>query len=107
MTRAKGISYFTKQDLRGPNYILYPYILERENKEFREAIGVLKSYPDKYTGDLDLPTSIWRDKYKENLFLENDCIHGTNCRRMNNCSCTPDTSKRQLNRHKKKEVARY
>lgn len=81
--------------------------IERENKEFRETIRVLNSYPDKYTGELDLPTSTWRDKYKENLFLENDCIHGTNCQRMNNCSCTPDTNKHQLNRHKIKEVARY
>jgi hypothetical protein len=81
--------------------------IEKENNEFWEAVKTLSSYPHKYTGDLDLPTSVWRDKYKDDLFLENDCIHGTNCQRINNCRCTPDSNKRQLNRHKKREVARY
>jgi hypothetical protein len=81
--------------------------IENENKEFGESIRVLKSYPNKYTDDLELPTSIWGDKCKENPFLLKDCIHGTNCQRINNCSCTPDSPKRQLNRHRKKEVARY
>ena len=81
---------------------------ERENDEFWEAVENLTSYPDWYTGDLDLPGSVWKDKWKKNPeFFELNCMHGTNCRSVNNCSCTADNNKHQLNRHKKKEVARY
>jgi hypothetical protein len=81
---------------------------QRKNDEFWEAVENLTSYLDWHTGDLDLPTSVWKAKCKKNPeFFELDCIHGTNCNRINSCKCIPDTNKRQLNRHKKKEVSRY
>ena len=53
---------------------------------------------------------LWVDKCKENSFLEKDCIHGTNCKRINNCSCynKPESTKRRKGKRKgKKEVAGY
>ena len=81
---------------------------ERENDEFWEVVENLTSYPNWYTGNLDLPDSVWKDKWKKNPeFFELDCIHGTNCKRINNCKCDTDSNKRQLQRHGKKEIKRY
>jgi hypothetical protein len=63
-------------------------VIDKKNQEFREAVRAFRSY-SKYTGDLDLPTSIGTDKYKDKALFENDCFHGINCKRINNCSCTP------------------
>ena len=101
---------------------------EKENDKFCEAVRTFTRYSDKYTLPVywnECLVSVWEDQCKENPFLENDCGHSYDCRKINNCSCTPDwevklNEKRQEERYqqehyhrhqpkkeKKKEVTRY
>jgi hypothetical protein len=86
---------------------------EKENDEFWKAVHDFISYWDKYTLPEEYENclvSVWEDQSNENLFLEKYCTHGTDCKKINNCSCynKPEPKKRREAKGKKeKEVARY
>jgi hypothetical protein len=59
---------------------------ERETQEFKEAVRTCKGYPDRYTGDIDLTTTLWKQKYQ----FKGDYIHGLDCFENTGCiTCTP------------------
>ena len=81
-------------------------VIEKENQDFREAVRAFRSYPDNYTntpyqGYLD---RLWGDKCKIYPLLERHCTHATDCKRINNCSCTP---KREVEQNEKELEERY
>jgi|SRR5919198_3433960 hypothetical protein len=84
---------------------------EKENKLFWEAVKTFTSYPDRYKLSpywQDCLVSLWDDRCKENPFLEKYCTHGTDCKKINNCSCynKPGPKKRRKGK-KEKEAVRY
>jgi len=91
-TRA-ATKYFTEQARENPGFDAR----EKENDEFWEAVSNFTSYRDKYTGDSDQVTTIWKDKVRENPELyERDCEHCYDCKKINNCTCTIQQRKKGL-----------
>jgi hypothetical protein len=81
--------------------------IEKTNEEFKEAVRNFTSYPGWYTLSpyyLECLDSLWVERCKENPMLEKDCIHGYNCQKLNNCSCTPDS---EVKRNKEIRVEQH
>lgn len=64
---------------------------ERINAEFRNTVTNHDSYPERYVGsayyDEDL-SILWKYKCVENSIFEFNCIHGKDCVKINDCTCT-------------------
>lgn len=91
-----AIDYFAEQTREKQNFDK----TEMENEEFKEAVSTHTSYPKNYTllvYFLDCLEELGDNRCKENSMLEKDCIHGYNCKRINNCTCTSELEVKRNN----------